>query len=256
MFPTIEFLTDQPNDYLDEICEISNTPNDINFKIKQLCEQIQDNLEWISSEQIQETKNPDFRNIESISSDSQYIKKKFKIRETQQLLQHCLILIEQNHDIKLQTNLLVHNLLHFFQNQVTLVSSLKDNTNYDSYSETDTGDSSTLSKYITIADNDHLYNQILQEQLIATKQIEMNTQRLLDIHNFIYGEVIQTEEFINDIDSNIQLTNKFTGTQYLLNELERSSNYHYTKYILKVFICFLIFILFILVPIILTIIRN
>ncbi|KAL7068777.1 hypothetical protein ACR3K2_07400 [Cryptosporidium serpentis] len=256
MFPTIEFLTEQPKQYLDKTCEISNTPNEINFKIKQLCKQIQDNLEWIYSEQEQETKSSDFRNIESISSDSQYIKKIFKIRETQQLLQHCLILIKQNHDIKPQTNLLVHNLLHFFQNQVILVSNLKDNSNYDSYSETDTGDSSTLSKYITIADNDHLHNQILQEQLIATKQIEMNTQRLLDLHNFIYGEVIQTEKLINDIGSNTQLTNKFTGTQYLLNELERSSNYYYTKDILKVFICFLVFIPLILIPIILIIIRN
>lgn len=84
----------------------------------------------------------------------------------------------------------------------------------------------------------------------------MNTQRLLDLHNFIYGEVIQTEKLINDIDSNIQLTNKFTGTQYVLSELERSSNYHYTKDILKAFICFLIFIPFIVVLIILIIIRN
>ncbi|KAH8740675.1 hypothetical protein FG386_002637 [Cryptosporidium ryanae] len=70
--------------------------------------QVKENINYLDD-------NLNEEKFDSLNSNSKYIDRTFKIRETQQLFKYCILLLEREVNIKPQYKLILENLLSHFQ---------------------------------------------------------------------------------------------------------------------------------------------
>ncbi|KAK6590176.1 hypothetical protein RS030_172649 [Cryptosporidium xiaoi] len=80
----------------------------VNEIVYRCFKQVKENIDYLGDRVNEE-------NFNSLNSNSEYIDRSFKIKETQQLFKYCILLLENEDNIKPQYKLILENLLKHFQ---------------------------------------------------------------------------------------------------------------------------------------------
>ncbi|KAK9170944.1 hypothetical protein CmeUKMEL1_14765 [Cryptosporidium meleagridis] len=211
-------------------------------------------------------------NINSLNSESCYIERDLKIKETQHLFKYCIMLLEKENNINPHYKLLFENLLFHFQNIFSLERyevdcCLRNQLEKNSLSNTSCVSSVSsfvpTSQYVPLPDFKELEKQLLFEQnqgklhysikgfglilpvycpiltnycfaeLIKLKE---STKELLSIQNILFNEIACEQDTIDTFQDKIRETAINTDNFHLIHEInvisERDRKKRVTKLVL------------------------